>query len=374
MNRSTKILSILKYATIAILIFAWSIPSFARIKDIASIQGASGVQVIGYGLVTGLNQTGDNQQSSFTVQSVINMLKRFGLTPPANNPRTRNVAAVMVTATVPAFMKTGAKVDVQVSSIGDATSLQGGILLMTPLSLSNGEIVGLAQGAVSIGGYDISSLGSRVGKNVSTSGRVPNGLILERNIESNFVENNLVRISLREPDFTTANRIAQAINGSAGLANTATAIDAGTVQVQLPAGTTPAQQINYISQIEALNVVSDPVARVVINERTGTVVVGGNVQLLPSVVAHGGLEIQIQKQVLVPQPAPFTIRPPQIAETAEINTNEEVTTAKALNVQGATVQNIADALNLLQVKPRDLIAIFQALKDAGALQGELIIQ
>ncbi len=374
MNKSTKILSILKYSTIAILIFAWSIPSFARIKDIASIQGASGVQVIGYGLVTGLNQTGDNQQSSFTVQSVINMLKRFGLTPPANNPRTRNVAAVMVTATVPAFMKTGAKVDVQVSSIGDATSLQGGILLMTPLSLSNGEIVGLAQGAVSIGGYDISSLGSRVGKNVSTSGRVPNGLILERNIESNFIENNLVRISLREPDFTTANRIAQAINGSAGLANTATAIDAGTVQVQLPAGTTPAQQINYISQIEALNVVSDPIARVVINERTGTVVVGGNVQLLPSVVAHGGLEIQIQKQVLVPQPAPFTIRPPQIAETAEINTNEEVTTAKALNVQGATVQNIADALNLLQVKPRDLIAIFQALKDAGALQGELIIQ
>lgn len=374
MNKSTKILSILRYSTIAILIFAWSIPSFARIKDIASIQGASGVQVIGYGLVTGLNQTGDNQQSSFTVQSVINMLKRFGLTPPANNPRTRNVAAVMVTATVPAFMKTGAKVDVQVSSIGDATSLQGGILLMTPLSLSNGEIVGLAQGAVSIGGYDISSLGSRVGKNVSTSGRVPNGLILERNIESNFIENNLVRISLREPDFTTANRIAQAINGSAGLANTATAIDAGTVQVQLPAGTTPAQQINYISQIEALNVVSDPIARVVINERTGTVVVGGNVQLLPSVVAHGGLEIQIQKQVLVPQPAPFTIRPPQIAETAEINTNEEVTTAKALNVQGATVQNIADALNLLQVKPRDLIAIFQALKDAGALQGELIIQ
>lgn len=374
MNKSPKILSILKYSTIAILIFALSIPSFARIKDIASIQGASGVQVIGYGLVTGLNQTGDNQQSSFTVQSVINMLKRFGLTPPANNPRTRNVAAVMVTATVPAFMKTGAKVDVQVSSIGDATSLQGGILLMTPLSLSNGEIVGLAQGAVSIGGYDISSLGSRVGKNVSTSGRVPNGLILERNIESNFIENNLIRISLREPDFTTANRIAQAINGSAGLANTATAIDAGTVQVQLPAGTTLAQQINFISQIEALNVVSDPIARVVINERTGTVVVGGNVQLLPSVVAHGGLEIQIQKQVLVPQPAPFTIRPPQIAETAEINTNEEVTTAKALNVQGATVQNIADALNLLQVKPRDLIAIFQALKDAGALQGELIIQ
>jgi len=359
---------------LAITFIFTSVISEARIKDIATISGSGEVQVIGYGLVTGLNQTGDNPQTSFTVQSVVNMLKRFGMTPPAINPRTRNVAAVMVTANVPAFSTVGSKIDVQVSSIGDASSLQGGILLMTPVSLSNGQIIGMAQGSLTVGGYDYNAFGSRLGKNVTTSGRVPNGLILERGIESNFIENNTLSISLREPDFTTAQRIADAINVSPGLNGTSTPIDAGSVRVQLPAAATQAQVIGYISQIEGLDVVSDPVARVVINERTGTVVIGGNVRLLPAVVAHSGLEIQIQKQVLVHQPAPFTIRPPQIAETAEITATEEMTAATALVVQGPTVQDIADALNLLQVKPRDLIAIFQALKQSGALQGELIIQ
>lgn len=367
-----------KIIKILLILIAFSILTqngfAARIKDIATIQGAGNVQAIGYGLVTGLNQTGDNPQASFTVQSVVNMLKRFGLTPPSINPRTRNVAAVMVTANIPAFAAAGTKIDVQVSSIGDASSLQGGVLLMTPLSLSTGEIIGMAQGPLSVGGYDYNAFGSRLGKNVTTSGRVPNGLILEKNINANYINNNSVVVTLREPDFTTAQRIADAINVSPGLNGTATPIDAGSVQVQLPTGLTQAQIFGFIAQIEGLNVTTDPVARVVINERTGTVVVGGNVQLLPAVVAHSGLEIQIQKQVLVPQPAPFTIRPPQIAETAEITTEEEVRAATALVVRGATVQDIADALNLLQVKPRDLIAIFQALKEAGSLQGELIIQ
>lgn len=364
-----------KIIAISIILLSCNAAFSARIKDIATIQGAGSSQVIGYGLVTGLNQTGDNPQASFTVQSVVNMLKRFGLTPPTINPRTRNVAAVMVTATVPAFSAQGTKVDVQVSSIGDASSLQGGVLLMTPLSLSTGEIVGMAQGPLSVGGYDYNAFGSRLGKNVTTSGRVPNGLIMEQAISGNFIENNLITITLREPDFTTAQRISDAINTSAGLNGSATPVDAGSVRVQLPAAATQNQIFGYIAQIEALNVNSDPAARVVINERTGTVVIGGNVQLLPAVVAHSGLEIQIQKQVLVPQPAPFTIRPPQIvAETAEITTNEEITTANALLVQGPTVQDIADALNLLQVKPRDLISIFQALKEAGSLQGELVIQ
>lgn len=365
-----------KYILITMLMsFMIAIPiEAARVKDIATIEGAGNVQAIGYGLVSGLNQSGDNPQTSFTIQSVVNMLKRFGMTPPSINPRTRNVAAVMVTATIPAFMKQGTKVDVQISSIGDASSLQGGILLMTPLSLSSGEIIGMAQGPITVGGYDFNAYGSRLGKNVTTSGLVINGLIMEKSLNSQFVNNNTINISLRMPDFTTVRRIADAINVSPGLNGAASPIDAGTVQVQLPAGTTPAQQVGFIAQIEGLNVTADPVARVVINERTGTVVVGGNVQLLPAVVAHSGLEIQIQKQVLVPQPAPFTIRPPQIAETAEITTDEEVNAAVPLNVQGATVQDIADALNLLQVKPRDLIAIFQALKEAGALQGELVIQ
>ncbi len=369
MKTITKILS-----SIFLIIIIFFDANAARIKDIATIQGAGSFQAIGYGLVTGLNQTGDNPQASFTVQSVVNMLKRFGLTPPSINPRTRNVAAVMVTANIPAFAAAGTKVDVQVSSIGDASSLQGGVLLMTPLSLSTGEIVGMAQGPLSVGGYDYQAFGSRLGKNVTTSGRVPNGLILERNINSNFINNNAITITLREPDFTTAQRIADAINVSPRLNGTATPIDAGSVQVQLPGGLSQSQIFGFIAQIEGLNVNADPVARVVINERTGTIAVGGNVQLLPAVIAHSGLEIQIQKQVLVPQPAPFTIRPPQIAESAEITTQEEVRAASALVVRGATVQDIADALNLLQVKPRDLIAIFQALKESGSLQGELIIQ
>ncbi len=346
----------------------------ARIKDIATIEGAGSVQVIGYGLVSGLNNSGDNQQTSFTVQSVSNMLKRFGLTPPLRNPRIRNVAAVMVTSTIPAFMKKGTKVDVQVSSIGDATSLQGGVLLMAPISLSDGTIVGFGQGPLAVGGYDAQSLGSRLSKNSATTARVPGGLILEQDISSTFIQNQILRISLREPDFTTSIRISDAINNAPGLANTATPLDAGTVQVQFPVGQTQQQIMQSIAQIEALNVISDPNARVVINERTGTVVVGANVQLLPSVIAHSGLEITIQKQVVIPQPVPFVIRPPQPVETAEINAQEELRESIPLVVQGATVQDMANALNLLKVNPRDLIAIFQALKEAGVLQGELIIQ
>lgn len=346
----------------------------ARLKDIATIEGFSGVQIIGYGLVSGLNNTGDNQQSSFTVQSVQNMLKRFGLTVPQTNPRIRNVAAVMVTSTVPTFMKKGSKIDVQVSSLGDATSLQGGVLLMTPLSMSDGNIVGMAQGPLSVGGYDYRCLGSKVGKNFVTTGRVPNGLILETEIKGEIIANQQLRILLRDPDFTTANRIAIAINASAGLANAATPIDAATVQVQLPTGQNQTQNMQLIAQIESLNITSDAVARVVINERTGTIVVGANVQLLPSVVAHGGLEIQIQKQIIIPQPAPFTIRPAQPVETAAISTSEIVNVPTALNVEGPTVQDMANALTALKVSPRDLIAIFQALKEAGSLQGELIIQ
>jgi flagellar P-ring protein precursor FlgI len=271
-------------------------------------------------------------------------------------------------------MRKGAKVDVTVSSIGDATSLQGGVLILSPLSTATGEIIGMAQGAMSVGGYDFQSLGSRVSRNFVTAGRVPNALILEKDISGQYVTNNLLKIALRDPDFTTSNRISTVINSSPGLANSATAMDAGNVQVQLPAGQTQTQIMNLIAQIEALIVDADPVARVVINERTGTIVVGGNVQLLPSVISHGGLEIQIQRQVVIPQPAPFTIRPPTPVETATITAQEESNPAIALSVQGATVQNIAQALNTLKVKPRDLIAIFQALKEAGALQGELIIQ
>ena len=369
------------FAAFAMLLVCISSAPGARIKDVANVQGSSSVQIIGYGLVTGLQNTGDNQMTTFTVQSVSNMLKRFGLTVPTTNPRIRNVAAVMVTAAVPTFSKSGQKLDIMVSSIGDASSLQGGVLLMTPVSTSDGSIVGLAQGAVSVGGYDVSSLGSRVGKNTVTSGRVPSGLILDKNIDGQFVQNQKIVIALREPDFTAASNIAAAINTSGIGANSAIAKDAGTVEVTLPTGANQELlNIQNIARIEALEVQTDPAARVVINERTGTVVVGGNVRILPSVIAHGGLEITIQKQVIVTQPAPFTIRPPRPVESAQVKVEEQQSQSTPINVVQAggaaapTVQDIANALNLLKVSPRDLIAIFQALKAAGTLQGELIIQ
>lgn len=345
-----------------------------RIKDIANIEGVSEIQVIGYGLVTGLNQTGDNQQTSFTVQSVSNMLKRFGITVPQLNPRIRNVAAVMVTARIKPFYKTSSKVDVEVSSIGDATSLQGGVLLMTPMYDARGNYYGMAQGPLSVGGYDYRAMGSRVARNTVTTGRVPNGLILETQVDNNFDQLQTIRIVLKDPDFTTASRIAQNINTR--FANSARAIDGATIEVNLP---TNVDRINAISQIESIPITPDPSARVVINERTGTIVVGGNVRLLPAVIAHGGLEISIQRQVIITQPAPFTIYPPQSFENAQIIIEEQNNAVTPLNVTGTagaepTVQDMANALNLLRVSARDLIAIFQALKEAGSLQGELIIQ
>jgi flagellar P-ring protein precursor FlgI len=325
--------------------------------------------------VVGLNQTGDNQLTSYTNQSVINMLKRFGLTTEQRNNRMRNVAAVMVTATIPTFSKVGQKIDVTVSSMGDATSLQGGTLLLTPLATSNGEIIGNAQGPLTVGGYDYRTLGSQVSKNFVTSGRVPNGLILNSEISGELINGQTIRISLRESDFTTVTRMSNQINSLPILNGNVNAIDGTTVEINVPQGLNSGELMALISQVENLDVQVEPQAKVVINERTGTIVVGGNVQILPAVISHGGLEINIQRQVVVPQPAPFTILPPRIAETATIDAKEEIIPAAPLEVaEGTTVDDIANALNLLEVKPRDLIAIFQALKEAGVLQGELIIQ
>ncbi|MGB9852433.1 MAG: flagellar basal body P-ring protein FlgI [Candidatus Kapaibacteriota bacterium] len=361
---------------IGIILFSFLLTS-ARIKDIAKIEGQSVVQAIGYGLVTGLNNTGDNQLSTHTIQSVINMLKRFGLTVPQTNPRIRNVAAVMVTATIPTFSKKGSKIDVTVSSIGDATSLQGGVLLMTPISLSDGTIIGFAQGPLSIGGYLFTANGSTAAKNFVTSGRVPNGLVLEQDITGKYIDNQQIKISLIEPDFTTSLRISESINRLPRLANSAVPLDAGTVQVTLPSGLSQTEIVSIISQIELAEVQKDVPARVVINERTGTIVVGGNVQINPVVVAHGGLEIAIQKEIVFPpQPmiALYLNRGYTLDSIMKIIVQEQMNPAVAIDLRTPTVQDIANALNLLNVTPRDLISIFQALKESGALSAEVIIQ
>ena len=282
----------------------------ARIKDIAAIEGVSGVQVIGYGLVTGLNNTGDNQQTSFTVQSVANFLKNFGLTVPQINPRIRNVAAVVITATIPPFMKKGSKVDVQVSSIGDATSLQGGVLLMSPILTKEGAQIGMAQGGLSVGGYDYQSMGSRVGRNFVTSGRVPNGLILETPPPTAALGQQ-INIVLYNPDFTTATNVARGINGLAGMANSASAIDGATIQVNLPAGQPMTQTI---AALEGLQVITDVAAKVVINEKDKRATVFVNEDQQPIAIGRGGqndrlashltgYELDIEQATAAPTPA-----------------------------------------------------------------------
>ncbi|OYT14588.1 MAG: flagellar biosynthesis protein FlgA [Bacteroidetes bacterium 4572_77] len=352
----------------------------SRIKDVAEINGTGKTAVVGYGLVTGLNNTGDNLQASHTTQSIMNMLKRFGITVPEKTPRFRNVAAVMVTADIESFLKTGQRVDVQVSSVGDATSLQGGILLMTPVLTAKGKLIGYAQGAISVGGFGAQSLGSMVRRNFITTGRIPNGLKLEIDFNAQVVRNGVFQINLRQPDFTSANNVTDAINnGVAGISAVTT--DAGSIEVTLPANMNQAQVMQTIATIEGLQVDTDPSAKVVINERTGTIVVGANVELHDAVIAHSGLEIRIEKQVLIPQPAPFRILPPWVVkETAELAAEEDEReqNVNVLQVTSAgtpaTVTDVANALNALDIGPRDLIAIFQALKESGSLKGELVIQ
>jgi flagellar P-ring protein precursor FlgI len=347
-----------------------------RIKDVAYIQGIRSYQLIGYGLVVGLNETGDSRRSIVTVQTVASMLKRFGITVPQEELRVRNVAAVMVTATLPPFTKEGGMIDVIVSSMGDATSLQGGILLMAPLSGLDGAVYVMAQGSLSIGGYDIRTQGgTQVRKNHSATGRVPNGGIVEKSVPIQFSKDSTLSIVLLQPDFTTAQRIAEAVNAklASGGSKVASAQDASTVKIAIPTNyLEPGKLVEFISALELLEITPDVVAKVVINERTGTIVVGGNVSILPVAVSHGNLNIEIQAEPVISQPLPLSQGKTVTTTVTSANVTQESGTVVALNGV-ATVQDVAKALNSLKVSPRDIISIFQALKEAGALKAELVI-
>jgi flagellar P-ring protein FlgI len=343
-----------------------------RIKDIAYVQGIRGEQLIGYGLLVGLNGTGDTQRSTFTLQSVVSMLKRFGVTVPQADLRMRNVAAVMVTGTMPAFAKEGGSIDVIVSSMGDATGLQGGTLLMTPLSGLDGSVYATAQGPVSVGGMNVSAGGSEVRRNHTTAGRIPGGALLEKGVSTTFTRNWKVSVVLLQSDFTTANRISQAINAKFSNGN-AIATDASTVSIAVPDSfRSDGKLVEFISQVELLEVTPDVAAKVVINERTGTVVIGGNVSILPVAISHGGLNIEIQQVPVISQPAGFSNG--RTVSTQMTTISAGLDSASVVAIDGAaTVQDIAKSLNALKVSPRDIIAIFQALKEAGALKAELVI-
>lgn len=361
-------------ALILVFLIFQSLSFGTRIKDIAYIKGSGGYQVIGYGLVVGLNGTGDSRRASFTIQSVVSMLRRFGITVTDENLRTRNVAAVMVTATIPSFAKEGTTVDVIVSSIGDATSLHGGSLLMTPLIGQDGLVYAVAQGPLSVGGFDVrTATGTEYRRNITTTGRIPNGAIVERAVSTGFFKSNYkIEIVLRQPDFTTAKRIADAVNSKFN-SNIAFAVDASEVVVNVPDEFKADDKIvDFISQIESIEIKPDAIAKVVINERTGTIVVGENVTISPVAISHGAIHIEIQAVPVISQPAPFSRGQTVVTQLTTINVYQDSTIVTAIE-GAATVQDIARALNALKVLPRDIIAIFQALKEAGALKAELII-
>ncbi len=338
-----------------------------RIKDIASVEGIRENELVGYGLVVGLNGTGDKGRA--TMQSIANMLARLGLTVDPKDVKAKNTATVMVTATLPPFPRAGNRVDAVVSAIADAKDIQGGTLLMTPLRGPDGKVYGLAQGPVSIGGFSVGSGGSGVQKNHPTVGRIPNGVIIEREIPQSLNSLTEVKIILHDPDFTVASNMMREINRA--LKNGyAKALDPSTVSLQVPEPY-KGRIVELMRFVENIDVTVDVPARVVINERTGTVVIGENVRISPVAIAHGGLTIEITTEYQVSQPPSFSSGETVVVPSTSITAREEP--AHLIQVSGASLGEVVRALNAMGVTPRDLIAILQALKASGALRAELEI-
>ena len=345
----------------------------ARIKDIATVQGVRSNQLFGYGLVVGLEGTGDGSSSLFTVSSIVNMLRRQGINVPIDQTRVKNVAAVMVTADLPAFAKEGSPIDVTVSSLGDAKSLQGGTLLQTPLMAANGKVYAAAQGALSIGGFNFEAGGAKVQKNHVNVGRIPRGGIVEKEVPTTLTDGSTIQITLREPDFTTASRMAEAIRrqmpGTGALA-----MDAATVSVSLPPGRAE-DTIGFLAQVETVRLTPDVQAKIVVNERTGTVVMGGNVRLAPGSIAHGAINIRvINTPIVIPAPLnSINAPPPVVVPQKDVQVKESVAQFAPIAAT-TTVTQLVGALNGLGVTPRDLISILQAMHAAGMIAAEIEVQ
>jgi flagellar P-ring protein precursor FlgI len=342
-----------------------------RIKDVTSIAGMQNKQLIGYGLVVGLNGTGDGKKSTFTVNSIVSMLEKFGVTVSASEIQVKNVAAVVVTAEVEPFTPVGSRLDVTVSSIGDASSLEGGMLLLTPLRSQEGNTYAIAQGPVSIGGFNIEAgAGNVVRKNHSTIGRVPDGALVKKRAETRFANNSNFTITLDNADFQSATNIANHINIAYQM-KLASAVNSKEITIKIPPGYSK-NPVAFVARVGKMEVELDNVARVVINERTGTVVVGERVTIDEVAVAHGNLKVEIKARYAVSQPSPMGMG--ESIVVPEVETKVEDREARLLTVrQSSTVSEIASALNELGVSPRDIIAIFQAIKEAGALKAELVI-
>jgi flagellar P-ring protein precursor FlgI len=346
--------------------------STVRLKDVARLQGYASIPLIGYGLIAGLNKSGDRRQTLFSAQTLANILLRFGVIVPGEQIKIENVAAVLVTTELPAFARPGSRVDVTASSVGDARSLQGGTLLPTPLRGPDGSVYVLAQGPLSIGGFGGGTGGNSVQVNHLTVGRVPNGGIVE--VGQNLTLQSMASLSLTldAPDFITATRLAKAINTGLGAPNCARAVDASTVAVDVPDGYRSSIP-DLMARLEVLPVAVDAPARVVINERTGTVVVGADVRVRAAAVAHGSLSVRISTQYNVSQPSPLS-KQGETVVTPDTRVDVKEGGGQLITLpEGTTLDSVVRALNSLGATPRDIIAIMQALKTAGALQAEIVI-
>lgn len=342
----------------------------ARVKDLATIAGVRDNQLVGYGLVVGLDGTGDKGRTGFTQQTIANMLEGLGLSLSADAVKVKNVAAVVVTATLPAYAQPGGQIDVVVNSIGDATDLKGGTLVQTPLRGADGEVYAVGQGPLSVGGFNVEGAGgSSVQRNHVTVGRIPNGAIVEREVPTSFMEAGNLQVMLREPDFTTASRMARAINATLG-SPVALALNPGIVSVYNPDST--ANAVDFVSRLEQVEVSPEEFARVIINERTGTIVAGSRVSIGEVAISHGNLDIEVSTKFDVSQPDPLSKGQTEVTPDTEVQAKEGK--GNVIVVPDATtIQDVARALNAVGASPRDIISIFQAIKAAGALRAELVI-
>ncbi|TXM94621.1 flagellar basal body P-ring protein FlgI [Methylobacterium cerastii] len=344
--------------------------ALSRVKDLAQIEGVRANQLVGYGIVVGLNGTGDTLNNiPFTKQSLQAMLERLGVNTRGATMRTQNLAAVMVTASLPPFAAQGTRIDVTVSSLGDAKSLQGGTLLVTPLLGADGEVYALAQGSVAIAGFSAEGDAAKITRGVPTNGRIANGANIEREIAFKLTDARSLRLSLRNPDFTTSKRIAAAINDFMG-SDTAEPTDPATVTIQIPAKYN-GNMIRLITEIEQLKVEPDQTARVVVDERSGIIVMGRDVRVSTVAIAQGNLTVTITEQPQVSQPAPLSNGRTAVVPRTGVKVDTGDGNKLALVKEGVTLRDLVDGLNALGVGPRDLISILQAIKAAGALQADI---
>ncbi len=353
---------------VAAMALVGTVDAKVRLKDLAGIEGVRENQLIGYGLVVGLGGTGDRQQTVFSTQSLSNLLRKMGVNVPPTTLRVNNVAATMVTASLPPFATPGTRLDVTVSSIGDAASLQGGILLLTSLKAANGEVFATAQGSVSIGGFSGAAAGAGVQVNHPTVGRIPLGALVEQEAPSVRPDPNGFRLQLNRPDFVTAARIQAALREEFPEA-VIMAESSAVVHVRMPERyqRTP---VEFIARMDAVEVETDRKARVVLNERTGTVVMGSNVRIAPVAVLHGSLTVQVVTDFSVSQPGAFSSGETVVTPRSDITVTEREA-KPALIPEGATVEDLIQALTSIGSTPRDIIAIMQAIAAAGALEAEL---